>query len=159
MLSCIVCVIFWETATIFHGGYVFFQPGTILYSLQQWTRVPVSLHPCQQVIFWGLFFFFCFVVFHEVLYHCNVNMFPRLVILRLYQVLFGHLCIIFFGETCIQVFCPPLLFFWPCYVACKIFVPQAGIKPVPPALGARSVNHWMDREVPSFAHLKIIFYF
>ena len=109
--------------------------------------------------FLGFVFFFCFVVFHEVLYHCNVDMFPRLVILRLYQVLFGHLCIIFFGETCIQVFCPPLLFFWPCYVACKIFVPQAGIKPVPPALGARSVNHWMDREVPSFAHLKIIFYF
>ena len=76
------------------------------------------------------FFYFCFVVFHEVLYHCNVDMFPRLVILRLYQVPFGHLCIIFFGETCIQVFLPPLpALFWPCCVECKIFVPQAGIKP------------------------------
>ena len=27
-------------------------------------------------------------------------------------------------------------------------VPKPGIKPVPPALGARSLNHWITREVP-----------
>ena len=29
-----------------------------------------------------------------------------------------------------------------------ILVPRPGIKPMPPALGARSLNHWTAREVP-----------
>ena len=40
------------------------------------------------------------------------------------------------------------LFFWSCRVACGILVPQPGIKPVPPALEAQSVNHWTTRGVP-----------
>ena len=40
-------------------------------------------------------------------------------------------------------------FFWPRYVACGILVPQPGIKPVPPAVEARSLNHWTTREVPA----------
>ena len=31
--------------------------------------------------------------------------------------------------------------------ACLILVPQPGIKPVPPALGVQSLNHWSIREV------------
>ena len=39
-------------------------------------------------------------------------------------------------------------FFWPCYEACGILVPHLGIKPVPPALEAWSLNHWAPREAP-----------
>ena len=38
--------------------------------------------------------------------------------------------------------------FWPRHAACGIFVPRPGIKPVPPALEVRSLNHWTSREVP-----------
>ena len=34
------------------------------------------------------------------------------------------------------------IIFWPCCVACRILVPQPGIKPVPPAVEAPSLNHW-----------------
>ena len=33
-------------------------------------------------------------------------------------------------------------------VACGLLVPQPGIEPVSPALGAWSANHWTTREVP-----------
>ena len=33
-------------------------------------------------------------------------------------------------------------------MACRILVPQPGIKPVPPALEAWSLNPWTAREVP-----------
>ena len=33
-------------------------------------------------------------------------------------------------------------------MACGILVPQPGIKPVPPAVEAWSLNHWTTREVP-----------
>ena len=33
-------------------------------------------------------------------------------------------------------------------MACGILVPWPGIKPVPPAMEAQSLNHWTDREVP-----------
>ena len=39
--------------------------------------------------------------------------------------------------------------FWPCPTACGILVPRPGIEPVPPAVEARSLNHWTAREVPS----------
>ena len=39
-------------------------------------------------------------------------------------------------------------FFFPLCVACKIWAPQAGIKPLPSALGAQNLNHWTPREVP-----------
>ena len=32
--------------------------------------------------------------------------------------------------------------------ACRILVPRPGIEPVPPAVEARSPNHWTAREVP-----------
>ena len=38
--------------------------------------------------------------------------------------------------------------FWPCCSACRISVPQPGIKPVPPAMEAQSLNHWTAGEVP-----------
>ena len=41
------------------------------------------------------------------------------------------------------------LFFWPCHLECGILAPQPGIEPVPPALEARSLNHWTAREFPS----------
>ena len=43
-----------------------------------------------------------------------------------------------------------ILFFWPHRVACGILIPLPGVKPVPPALGARSLNHWTAREFPLF---------
>ena len=38
-----------------------------------------------------------------------------------------------------------MFYFW--YVACKILVLWPGIKPLPPALGAQSLNDWTTREV------------
>ena len=34
-------------------------------------------------------------------------------------------------------------------MVCGILVPQPGMEPVPPTVGAQSVNHWTIREVPS----------
>ena len=38
-------------------------------------------------------------------------------------------------------------------MACRILVPRPGINPVPPALEARSLNHWTAREVPMVAFI------
>ena len=35
------------------------------------------------------------------------------------------------------------------HVACGILVPPSGFKPMPPALGAQSLNHWTTSEVPT----------
>ena len=43
--------------------------------------------------------------------------------------------------------------FWPCHTACGIPVPRPGIKPVPPAVEAQSLNHWTTKEVPSLYFL------
>ena len=49
--------------------------------------------------------------------------------------------------------------FWPCHAACRIFVPQPGVKP---ALEVQSPHHWTARGVPinifsnSFLYTKII---
>ena len=37
-------------------------------------------------------------------------------------------------------------FFFFGWVACRILVPQPGIKPMPHASGAQSINHWTSRE-------------
>ena len=42
-----------------------------------------------------------------------------------------------------------LFILWPRREACEILVPQPGIEPGPPALGAWSLNHWSAREVPA----------
>ena len=39
-------------------------------------------------------------------------------------------------------------FFWPCYAAPRILVPQPGIDPLTHAVEAQSLNHWTIREVP-----------
>ena len=39
----------------------------------------------------------------------------------------------------------------------EILVLQAGIKPVPPAMEARSLNHWTAREVPILSELCDLF--
>ena len=62
----------------------------------------------------------------------------------------NHFLMIFFWNF--QFFKKLLFFFWPHHVACGILVPQPGIKPVPPALGVQSLNHWTSREV----HLPIL---
>ena len=41
-----------------------------------------------------------------------------------------------------------LFIFWPRHETCKIVVFQLGIKPLPPAVVAWSLNHWTAREVP-----------
>ena len=38
--------------------------------------------------------------------------------------------------------------FWPFCEACRILVPQPGIKPTPPALEVWILNHWITREFP-----------
>ena len=38
-------------------------------------------------------------------------------------------------------------FFWSQLAACGILVPQLGMEPKPPALGAWSLNHWTTMEV------------
>ena len=40
------------------------------------------------------------------------------------------------------------VYFWPWHAECKLLVPQPGIKPAPPAVGARSLNHRTTKEVP-----------
>ena len=47
-----------------------------------------------------------------------------------------------------------LFIFWPCCVACRFLVPWPGIKLIPPALEASSLNHWTTREVPLLLHLQ-----
>ena len=44
-------------------------------------------------------------------------------------------------------------FFWPYRTACVILVPQPGFKPVPPAVEARSPNHWTTREFPEISYV------
>ena len=39
------------------------------------------------------------------------------------------------------------LFLWPHHATCRILVPRTGIKLVPPAVEAQSLNHWTTREV------------
>ena len=39
-----------------------------------------------------------------------------------------------------------IFIFWLCHVACVILVTQPGIKPVPPALEAWSLNHWTAKK-------------
>ena len=39
-------------------------------------------------------------------------------------------------------------FFWPRCTACGILIPWPGIEPRPPAVEARSPNHWTAREFP-----------
>ena len=42
----------------------------------------------------------------------------------------------------------PIIFFWPCGIACKILVPKPGIEPEPTAVKVLSTNHWTAREFP-----------
>ena len=56
------------------------------------------------------------------------------------------------------VFLVHLFFFfslWLPRAACEIFVPQAGIEPMSPALEAQNLNHWTAREVPFCASLRL----
>ena len=48
------------------------------------------------------------------------------------------------SESCF-VFC---FLFWLCRTACRFLVPWPGIEPMPPAVEARSLNHWTTRAVP-----------
>ena len=47
-----------------------------------------------------------------------------------------------------------IFIFWLRREACGILVPQPGMEPVPPALGAQSPNLWTTREVPTSYYLK-----
>lgn len=39
-------------------------------------------------------------------------------------------------------------FFWPCFVAYELLVPQPGMEPRPPALGGQSLSQWATSEIP-----------
>ena len=58
-----------------------------------------------------------------------------------------HMCS-FFPFFSILHYCSRSFFGAIFYVACGILVPRSGIKPMSPALGAQSLNHWTTREVP-----------
>ena len=61
----------------------------------------------------------------------------------------GPWCIIL---LCTAEFCLLIFFFLgPYHVACGILVPQPGIEPLSPLLGARSLTHRTAREVPESA--------
>ena len=53
--------------------------------------------------------------------------------------------------------CPTFFFFFflLCHTACRLLVPQPGIKPMPSAVEVRSLNHWTTREVP---HVLCLFF-
>ena len=40
------------------------------------------------------------------------------------------------------------MYFWPCYMACAILVPQLWVKPVSPAVEAWNPNYWTTRKFP-----------
>lgn len=46
---------------------------------------------------------------------------------------------------------PHFFFFWLCYVACRVLVPQPGISPAPPALGVQALNCCLPGESLSLA--------
>ena len=49
------------------------------------------------------------------------------------------------------------LIFWLHHMACRILVPQPGIKPAPPALEMQSLNHGITMEVPRQYFWKALF--
>ena len=51
------------------------------------------------------------------------------------------------------------LIFWPHHAACGILVPRPGIEPTPPAVEARSPNHWTAREAPRRHNSKKNFFY
>ena len=51
------------------------------------------------------------------------------------------------------------IFFRPSCVACRILVPQPGMKSIPRMLGVWSHNHWTTREVPPFKKIIIWLFF
>ena len=53
--------------------------------------------------------------------------------------------------------CILFFFFWPHHAAFGIVVPWPGIKPGPPAVEARSPNHWTAREFPQFTFLLTVY--
>ena len=65
LLDCMIvlCLTFWGTAKLFSSGCA------VWHSYQQSTRVPISPHPCQQLLFYFIFymFLFNFFVLSEVL--------------------------------------------------------------------------------------------
>ena len=55
---------------------------------------------------------------------------------------------LFFNWACSTCRCLfSFFFFWPCCSVHGILVPKPGIKPRPSAMDARSLNHWITREV------------
>ena len=46
--------------------------------------------------------------------------------------------------------------FWLCHTARGILVSQPGIKPMPPAVEAWSLNHWTTREAPQIRVFRLI---
>lgn len=83
---------------------------SVLYSHQQYKRVPISLHPRHYLLFSGFIFlflliFFIVAIFTGVRWYLVVLIGSSLMISdveHLFCVFIGHLCI-FFGRTCAQV--------------------------------------------------------
>ena len=46
-----------------------------------------------------------------------------------------------------------ILYFWRCHMTCLILVPWPGFEPVPLAVKALNLNHWISREVPQITLL------
>ena len=65
----------------------------------------------------------------------------------------GQNSLVFFSFTVTKMY---LFFLWLHNVAFRILVPRPRIKPMLPALGTWSLNHWTIREVSKMYHLKCI---
>ena len=59
---------------------------------------------------------------------------------------------------CVCVCCFLFLFFWQCHAACRILVPQPGIEPVSPALGAQSLTIGPPGKFPCCGPLIFVYY-
>ena len=69
------------------------------------------------------------------------------------QPLYARCCtvLLYFSRYCtvrFKMFCFFFFFLATLCMACGILIPQSGIEPTTPSLGAQGLNHWTAREVP-----------
>ena len=70
----------------------------------------------------------------------------------MYVCMYMYMCMYTHTHTHTYIYIYIYFFFFSCTVVCGILVPWPGIRPVPPALEAWSLNHWTAREVPVYMY-------
>ena len=108
-----------------------------------WMANGVDIFPCGYLLSISL---------HEI----DTSYTNALPVFSFYRWFEGALFIFWINELChiceLWIFSPRLYLafyfaFWLCCTACGGLVPQPGIKAMPPAVEAWSLNHWTSREV------------